>query len=173
MKKFNYLFIMLVTAIFGTTFSSCEKECEICDVCTEISTDIKDYESTILVRFNIPKGEKDISLTFEGTVYEYNNFDEDGAPLHEYEIETFIINDKYTSHYKNYITKGEPVPGAEIIIEQEPNDDPVSMSTVVHNDDGSLTITVKNLGPGTYQIRCISPSISSKGGFAVGGYNAT
>ena len=172
--KINYLFIMLLTAAIGTTFSSCKKEeCEVCDVCQEIPTDIKDYENTILIRFKIPKEEKVDSLTFKGIIYEYDNYDPDGAPLHEYEIKSFTVNDMVTGNYKNYTDRGEPVPGAEIIIEQEPNDDPVATSTVVHNDDGSITINVKNLDPGTYQIRCTSTSITTKGGFAVGGFNAT
>jgi len=172
MKKIKYLLIILVSVLIGTTFSSCEKT--ECDVCAEIPTNIKDYENTIIVRFKIPEGENDVSLTFEGTVYEYDNFDPDGVPMHEYEVEKFAINDRETGHYKNYIgSAGEPVPEAEIIIEQEPYDDPVAMSTVVHNADGSITIDVKNIGTGTYQIRCTSVSITSKGGFAIGGYNAT
>ncbi len=170
---------MLVTLVVGTTISSCEKEeCETCDVCTEIPTDIKDYESTILIRFKVPKDKSDVSVTFEGYVYEYDEFDVDGMPLTEFVIKEFpVLETGVTGHYKDFIgASGEPVPGIQVLVEQEPNDDPVAYA-IVHDDDNKIHITVENLDPGTYQIRVKSSSAggpgSSKAGFAVGGYSAT
>jgi hypothetical protein len=175
MKRLNYLFILLVTLVVGTTISSCEKEeCETCDVCTEIPTDIKDYESTILIRFKVPKEKSDVSVNFEGYVYEYDEFDADGMPLTEFVIKEFTVSETgVPGHYKDFIgASGEPVPGIQVLVEQEPNDDPVAYA-IVHDDDDKIHITVEHLDPGTYQIRVTGPSGSSKAGFAVGGFNAT
>jgi hypothetical protein len=178
MKRISFWFTLVVTAFIGTTtFVSCEKEeCEVCDVCTEIPTDIKDYEKTIIARFKIPEGKTDVSVHIEAIVYTSNGLDEDGDGIEDfaYSIQSFSIEDKgVTGHSKNIMTGGDPVPGIEVLVEQEPNDDPVTNATV--NEDGGLNISIDHLDPGTYQIRVESPdgSGSSKAGFAVGGYSAT
>lgn len=170
MKRINFLLIMLVTAFIGTTtFTSCEKEN--CEVCVDIPTDIADYEHLIIVRFKIPKDKSDVSVTIEGTLYGVDFIGADGAPVEiDYNMQAFTIEDKdVTGHYKTMAT-GEPVPGAEIIIEQEPDDPPVAESTT--NSDGKIEIHLMKLKPGTYQIR-VAPAITTKGGFAIGGFNAT
>ncbi len=173
MRKFNYLFILLITTYIGTSFTSCEQD--ECEVCTEIPTDIRDYENTIIIRFKIPSDSKDVSITLSGKLISYDEYDADGAPLKtNLNIQEFAIENKDVSgHYRNIMAGGEPVPGAEIIIEQEPYDDPV-IKTTINSDDGSFKITLEKLSPGTYQVRVApSDSITTKGGFAIGGFNAT
>jgi len=55
---------------------------------------------------------------------------------------------------------GEPVPGAEILIEQEPNDIPISL--VQSNDDGEFTFTfpkgMKIPDKGVFKITVTPPS---------------
>ena len=59
---------------------------------------------------------------------------------------------KYHTYSK---AAGEPVPGAEIIIEQEPNDDPVAMSVV--NNQGYYN--VNNLDTGYYTVELEFPGL--------------
>jgi len=53
---------------------------------------------------------------------------------------------------------GEPVPGAEIIIDQSPYDDPVAYQVT----GSSGTITFDHLDAGTYKIRIILPKLDEK-----------
>ena len=67
---------------------------------------------------------------------------------------------------------GEPVPGADIFIEQEPDDEPIVSTTTDSNGNFSLTLM---LHPGTYTIHFENATITApgnKGGFAIGGFNA-
>ena len=56
---------------------------------------------------------------------------------------------------KSTLAAGEPVPGAEIIIEQEPNDDPVAYSTTDNNGE----FTIPDLPAGDYTIFTNVPGI--------------
>jgi hypothetical protein len=72
---------------------------------------------------------------------------------------------------------GEPVPGADIFIEQEPDDEPIAHTTTDLNGNFSLTLI---LHPGTYTIhfknaiitKALTEATGNKGGFAIGGFNA-
>jgi hypothetical protein len=173
MKKVSLLFVMLAAAFIGTTtFTSCQKEdCEECEVCVDIPTDIADYEHLIIARFKIPKEDSDVSITIGGALFSIDFMGPDGNPIEiDYDVHSFTIEGKnVTGHYKT-MAAGEPVPGAEIIIEQEPACDPVGTAT--SDDGGKINIHLDKLGPGTYQIR-VAPSITTKGGFAVGGFYAS
>ena len=53
---------------------------------------------------------------------------------------------------------GEPVPGAEVIVEQEPHDDPIAYQLT-----GSTgTVTLDNLDKGKYRIFLVVPQLSGK-----------
>jgi len=68
---------------------------------------------------------------------------------------------------------GEPVPGADIFIEQEPDDEPIAHTTTDLKGNFSLTLM---LHPGTYKIyfknAIETKATGNKGGFAIGGFNA-
>lgn len=163
----------MMTLLGLSTLTSCEKK--ECEEPVEIKTDIHQYERTIIVRFNVPKEKGDTRVVISGTLYGYDA-DANGI-LPNPQIKSFTVSDTGVSgHYQENTLStrsfGEPVPGAEVIVEQEPNDDPVTMTTT-DADNGSFTINGV-FSPGTYQIRVKpSRSISSKGGFAIGGFNAT
>lgn len=67
---------------------------------------------------------------------------------------------------------GEPVPGADIWIEQGIDAEPIISTTTDSNGNFSLTLI---LHPGTYTIHFENETIAAtekKGGFAIGGFNA-
>jgi len=170
MKK-NKLFLMLFfSVLIGTVSTSCDKD----DDNTENELTIRDDEKQVLTRFEIPEGIQIDQITFTGTLYEFE-IDETNIVS----IESFTIdNNNIPGVYRKYIIptnknsiKGEPVPGAEIIIEQEPNDDPVPITVTTDPDNGTFTIVIDNPNAGNWVIKCTS--ITTKGGFAIGGFNAT
>ena len=165
----------MMTLLGLSMFTSCEKN--ECEVPVEIKTDIHQYERTIIVRFKVPKEKGDTRVVISGTLYGYDE-DANGV-LPNPDIKTFSVSGTGVSgHYQeNTRTRslGEPVPGAEVIVEQEPNEDPI---TKINSDidNGNFTID-KVFSPGVYQIRVnimsASQGINSKGGFAIGGFSAT
>ena len=174
MKHKSNLFIFLMTMLLGfSMFTSCEKEkCDVAVEPVDIKTEIHDYERTIIVRFKVPKENGDTRVVITGKIIGYHENDDGELPNPE--IKAFTVSKTGVSgHFQNNIQgTGEPVPGAEVIVEQEPNEDPVTMVTS-DADNGSFTIDRK-FPPGTYQVRiAASPANHSKGGFAIGGFNAT
>ncbi len=76
---------------------------------------------------------------------------------------------------------GEPVPGADIFIEQEPDDEPISHSRTTTDSNGIVSIKGTLNVAGFYSINILIPdsiaeelgimAVGSKGGFAIGGFN--
>lgn len=69
---------------------------------------------------------------------------------------------------------GDPVPGAEVYIEQEPNEEPVVK--LITNKYGKFSATI-TLRPGKYRLYVNNKNrtiaTSSKSGFAIGGFSQT
>ena len=163
----------MMTLLGLSTSTSCVKE--ECEDPIEIKTDIHQYERTIIVRFNVPKEKGDTRVVISGTLYGYDA--DDNGILPNPQIKSFTVSDTGVSgHYQENTQStrnlGEPVPGAEILVEQEPNDEPGTITTT-DIDNASFTIN-RVFSPGTYQIRVklSSGANSSKGGFAIGGFSA-
>jgi hypothetical protein len=182
MKNLSIKLVIILMIVFGiSTLSSCKKD--ECECPEEINTNIHSYERTIIVRFNVPESSGKTRVVISGTLYGYE--EDSSGVLPNPEIKSFSIDETgVTGHYQNnnFVSRtqntalrsgGEPVPGAEIIIEQEPNDDPVAPSNVITDPDNATFIIDAVFDPGTYHIRATSTSITTKGGFAVGGFSAT
>ena len=79
------------------------------------------------------------------------------------------------------IWKGEPVPGADIYIELEPDDEPICFGGTDQNGDFQINTTIDTAGTFSINVKLpennASPNISeskasgSRGGFAVGGFS--
>ena len=57
-----------------------------------------------------------------------------------------------------FLFAGEPVPGAEVFVEQEPNNEPIAFQVT----GSSGTITFDHLDIGTYSIRIVLPKPDEK-----------
>ena len=170
MKKTSFLFMLLLAAFFVTTFTSCKKD----DDNDEINIEISDKDPQVVARFVIPEGVHLDKITFTGILYKYDLSADDGRIT----VNPFRIgNEGVEGNYKNYdnsgyrSVNGEPVPGAEIIIEQE-QVDPDSYSATTDPDNGSFILTLLNPGPGVWVIKCTEEALISNGGFAVLGFKA-
>ncbi len=166
MKNYIKAFISVVLISAGLTFvTSCEDDCtadpvESCNIPIEIMKD----EMNVIVRFRIPENNKTEKISFSGRLYEY---------LEPQTVETVyftIDGTDIAGNIKRFLLKsaGEPVPGAEIFAEQEPDEPPIASTTT--DKEGTFNIVIDKILPaGTYSIR-VSPANTDKGGFAVGGY---
>lgn len=152
-----------------TIFTSCGKK-----ISDEFVGTIKisDTETNVIARYEIPEDTKVDSIVIKGTLYEYDEKEQIKVSVIPFKISNTEIHGNFRNIEisTNKLAKGGPVPGAEIIIEQEPNEDPVAMVTT-DADNGSFIIKIKNPTHGFYTMK--TPSMSTKGGFAVGGFNAT
>jgi len=158
------LIVALIIMTISTTFTSCEK-----DKTDEFvgTIEISKTETNVLARFVIPEGTNVEKIVIEGTLYSYEETEQGKVTIVPFTMPGTKIN----GNYKNFGTKsakGEPVTGAEIYIEQEPNDEPFAkVKTDV--DNGRFIIEIKNPSTGWYTITVNANN--EKGGFAVGGYS--
>jgi len=164
MKKIRRGFIFIIVASIAS-FTSCESNCttepdNACDIPIEIKKD----EVTVFIRFRVPEGNKTEKFTLSGTLFSYTEFQS---------VETVYFshdNTGFVGNIKKIILKsaGEPVPGAEVFVEQEPNEEPIASTTT--DEKGTFKIVFdKILNAGTYTVRA-SPANNDKSGFAIGGY---
>ena len=166
MKKMRRGFLIITIIVAGiVSFTSCESDCTIdpentCDIPIEIKKD----ETTVFIRFRVPEGNKTKEFTLSGTLFSYVEFQSVETVYFSHDDTGFVGN------IKKFILKsaGEPVPGAEVFVEQEPNEEPIASTTT--NEKGTFKIVFdKILNAGTYTVRA-SPANNDKSGFAIGGY---